>query len=299
MPTPDEIAQELLSRGVGADDIARVNPALGERVRSGLIAPRLQAPDKIAMRGAYIKDYGDINSQRDKLGEFYPTSENLDRFHELNRQTATGGWKALPLVHDVIEKFDPQFQEMSGIASGLQGKARPVGSGATSDFEQRLYRMGVPSPEKAGPTNDSIIAYQKGVLGEQRDRLAFQEEFLRRNGSLSGSQDAWARYVSANPYTTSQGGHTRVNTQRQDWKAHFGLGGEAPAAEPPAGGKPQGWSASLPKPQLNAAMMFKGATDPMGSRQNPYVPASAAEFAKLPAGAAYIDDDGKIYTKGR
>lgn len=293
MPSPDEIAQELLSRGVSADDIAQVNPELGRRVQAGMIAPRIDPPDKIAARGAYIRDYSKINTDREELGKFYPQTQELDRFHALNEQAGTGGLdKHIPLVKDISAAINPAVSEMSSITSGLQGRARPVGSGSTSDFEQRLYRQGVPSPEKQGPTNDSIAAYQKGVLEEQRDRLAFQEQFLNRNGSLSGSQDAWARYVAANPYTVAgQGGRSSLNTSRTPWREHFGL---APAAD--RSGKAQGWTSSLPKAQVAAAKMYAGRSGTPG-RDIPYVPASAAEFDKLPAGVKYIDRDGRVKTK--
>src|SRR5690606_4058253 len=136
-----------------------------------------------------------------------------------------------------------------------------------------LYRMGVPSPEKKGPTNTNIIAHMKGVMAEEGDRLAFQEEFLRRNGSLSGSQEAWARYVTSNPYTVQgEGGRARLNAKRASWRQHFGI--EDAPQRPPSGGKPAGWTSSLPKAQRNAAMMFKGAQGGMGTKANPYVPAT-------------------------
>lgn len=306
--SPDAIVQELLARGITPDQIAAANPAIGRRVQAGMIAPRLQAPDKIAERSAYTRDYGKINDSREGLARVYPMTADLDRFHALNVQKGTGGienqdydgferlnplnWPGM--VANTWEKRNPNIKEMAGIASGLQGKARPVGSGATSDFEQRLYRQGVPSPEKEGPINDSIIAYQKGVMNEESDRLAFQEEFLRRNGSLSGSQQAWGRYVAANPYTvTGEGGRSALNSRRADWKQHFGI---AAANAPPA--RPKGWTNQLPKPQLAAAKLYAGSKGANGSKGNPFIPASAAEFKNLPAGAFYIDDDGKVYQKG-
>lgn len=312
-PNAEDIARELIGRGVDPAEIARINPTLGRQAGSGLIAPRLVAPDKIAERGAYIRDYGQINKDRDALGRTYPMMSELDRFEALNEAETGGILNQIPLVKDLVEKIDPRVSEMSGIASNLQGKARPVGSGATSDYEQRLYRMGVPSPEKQGPTNQSIIAYMKGVMNEENDRLAFQEEFLRRNGSLSGSQQAWARYVTANPYTvTGEGGRSRANTKRTDWKAHFGVGPAPAPAQLPGDGarrvgagstasapkRPDGWSGGLPKAQRAAALMFKGASAPAGDRRNPYVPTSPAQFAKLPPGAWVVDDDGTVFQKG-
>lgn len=249
----DRIVQELLSRGVPPEEIERINPALGQRARTGMVAPRIAAPDKVAERGAYIRDYGKLSERREAFLPHQSKATNLDRFQQLNRVQPTGGWmeqqidgweRVNPLnwpsmLGQSIIKYDPEYQEMSGIASGLQGAARPSGSGATSDFEQRLYRMGVPSPEKKGPVNGSIVNYMRGVVQEENDRLAFDEEFMRRNGSLSGSAEAWSRYVSANPYTTIRPSDGRVNpnANRKDWRTHFGVGGAArgaPARSPAA-----------------------------------------------------------------
>ncbi len=308
---PDDIARELIRRGVDPAEISRINPSLGRQAQAGLIAPRLVAPDKIAERGAYIRDYAQINKDRDALGSAYPMTRDLDRFEALNQQRTGGiqhqdydGWERLnPLnwpgmIGHTVASRDPEIKEMSGIASNLQGKARPVGSGATSDFEQRLYRAGVPSPEKEGPTNQSIIANMKGTIAEENDRLAFQEEFLRRNGSLSGSQQAWASYVTANPYTVlGEGGRASLNTKRADWKEHFGITPPRRAAPAAPSKRKPGWTAELPKAQKNAAMMFKGSKAPSGKKGNPYVPTSAAEFKKLPPGSWVIDDDGTLFQK--
>ena len=73
--------------------------------------------------------------------------------------------------------------------------------------------------------------------------------------------------------------------------------GTYPVEAPKPQGRQPGWSQSLPKPQLKAAMLFKGSKAPAGSAQNPYVPQNADEFRKLPSGSRYIDDDGSIQVK--
>jgi hypothetical protein len=250
----EAIAAELLRRGVPPEKIAEAGyPEVAQMGRAGMIAPRLQGPDKIATRGAYIRDYDKLSKRRETLGRYYGDTTDLARFHDLNTRVGSGGLENnLPILKDYMEWSSPERQEMSGIASKLQGKARVVGSGATSDFEQRLYRMGVPSPEKTGPTNDSIINYMRGVIQEESDRTAFDEEFIRRNGSLSGSQEAWARYVSAHPYTvTGKGGRSTPNAKRQDWRVYFGLSR----------------SAGAPPPSITTgAPRVGGADDPLGIR---------------------------------
>lgn len=73
--------------------------------------------------------------------------------------------------------------------------------------------------------------------------------------------------------------------------------GDYPTAPAKPKARQPGWSQALPKPQLKAAMLFKGSKAPAGSSQNPYVPQNADEFRKLPSGSRYIDDDGSIQVK--
>ena len=235
----EQIAAELLRRGVPPEQIAAAGyPQVARQGQTGLIAPRLEAPDEVAARQAYGKDYGSIRDAREALGRVAPVEAQLDRFRGANALQPTGGiqsqdyqgWeRAAPwnwpgmVANGLSERWDPEYQTMSGIASVLQGQSRPVGSGATSDFEQRLYRQGVPSPEKLGPVNDGTIAYMKGTLAEENDRLAFQEEFLRRNGSLNGATQAWVRYTQANPYGVTGAAGYRQNTKRQPWDQYFGV----------------------------------------------------------------------------
>lgn len=311
----EQIAQELIRRGVSPDKIAAAGYGqIAQQGRTGLIAPPLNAPDPVAARSAYGRDYNRLSERRETLGRHTPNLANLERFQALNRVQRTGGMQHQTMagierfnplewpgaVGNMFAKFDPEVREMSGIASGLQGQARPVGSGATSDFEQRLYRMGVPSEDKPGPVNDNIIRYQKGVIAEERDRTAFDDEFIRRNGSLSGSSEAWANYVTAHPYiVTDAKGRTQLNTKRPDWRQHFGL--QAP--QRPAGGQGQGAGQPKRPPVPPAARnahtrLLKAGTitgqGQFGTQQNPFVAVSPQMLERLPKGSYVIDPQGNF-----
>lgn len=270
MPVSKEaIAAELIRRGVDPEIIrAKGYGTIADQARAGFIVPKVSMGDKVGDRQVRVNEARSLNEQRDKVAPFANDLAQVERFVAINREQPTGGIqhktydtageKINPLnwpgmVGNAFMQFDPEYQELSGIASGLQGKARPAGSGATSDFEQRLYRMGVPSPEKDGRVNQSIATYMKGVMAEENDRLAFEERFLAANGTRSGAQAAWSRYVEANPYivTTKSRGMVRTvpNRRRTDWQTAFGLapasrsqggrgggrGGGAPARSDPLG----------------------------------------------------------------
>ena len=318
-----EIAAELIRRGVSPDEIAAAGfGQVAQQGRTGMIAPRFTTGNEKADQ-AIVGDQGKkLNADRDALGRAFPVISQLDRFSELNQEQRTGGiqhqtygdspgerWNPLNIPGMVGHAFasrDPQFQEMSGIASVLQGQARPAGSGATSDFEQRLYRQGVPSPDKQGRVNQSIIEYQRGVVAEESDRLAFNEDFFRRNGSLNGAQEAWGRYVAANPYTRpSKGGRSEPNAKRQAWREYFGVAPQparrapTPASKP--AGRQKGFSGRLAAPQrAKAVELLRGGArnHPSGSEMNPYAPANPAEFRAIKPGQWFIDDDGSVHRKG-
>lgn len=61
--------------------------------------------------------------------------------------------------------------------------------------------------------------------------------------------------------------------------------------------KPQGWTASLPPAQLEAAKRYAGAVGTPGGAKNPFVPADESEYAALPAGAYYIHPSGALKQK--
>jgi hypothetical protein len=236
--TKEQIAAELIRRGVPPQRLAQAGYGqIARQGETGLIAPPLEAPDPVAARQAYGKDYGMLRDAREAVGRIGPVDSQLERFQQLNQEQRTGGiqhqsyeglevanpfnWAGM--IGEQFARYDPEIKGMSGIASELQGKARPPGSGATSDFEQRLYRQGVPSPDKPGPVNDDIITYMRSTMSEENDRLAFQEEFLRRNGTLSGAPQAWTRYLKANPYAVADGARYKPNTGRQSWDEYFGV----------------------------------------------------------------------------
>jgi hypothetical protein len=222
----EQVAAELLRRGRLTPEQA-TQMGYGHLVtqqQHGFLTGAPEAPDPVAARQAYAKDYSAVVKSRESLAPTYGLQKQLDRFDELSHTTSTGPIFGVPMLGSALGNLDPNRQQMSGIASELQGKARPVGSGATSDFEQRLYRQGVPSPDKYPEANASITAYMRSNIKQQQDYVAFQDAYLRQNKTLAGSEDAWARYVADQPYAaTDEKGNYKLKTDRQDWKTYFGL----------------------------------------------------------------------------
>lgn len=212
--TKQQAIEELRRRGI--DPTPYMNQA---QVGSGFISSQPNsAPDEIAKRQQYGVDYKSLSQASEAYASQQDALRRANTFLDLNKQSATG------LGQNIWPAWDPRQQQMEGITSYLQGLARPKGSGATSDYEQRLYRQGVPSRTKSGEANQSIINYMNAVAHSEQDRLAFRQAYLNQNGTLSGADDAWTNYVSKNPYSkVSDKGIEYENPNRQDWRSYFGV----------------------------------------------------------------------------
>ena len=108
-------------------------------------------------------------------------------------------------------------------------------------------------------------------------------------------------YVEALARVVYVWGHPLVNVfgRTSTWELMKGKGpGMAMGLFP---GSPKNWMGFvddyLPAAQRKATLLYQGAKGRGGSRSNPFVPASLAEFQKIPAGSYFIDDDGTVLVK--
>jgi len=177
------------------------------------------APTPQAQTDAYKTDLERIQKDRDELAKYNSQPAALNQFLALNKNTATGGLGMDPeqTGFNTVNPMNwlgmamrqlpggvthsPQLQLMESITTPMQGAIRPPGTGSTSNFEQTLYRTGVPSVDKLGSANQSIIANRIAVINEQQDRLNFKEKYLATHGTLNGAEQEFQKYVTANPYT--------------------------------------------------------------------------------------------------
>ena len=127
-----------------------------------------------------IKDNARLDELRDAVTRGRANLRDMRRFSELNQRTGTGG---------LNDKYNPitlgaDKQEMEAIEARLTPQMRPAGSGATSDFEGKMYGRGIPQVTKVGNANREIrLAAEKAMkLGEAE--LAFKEDYLQRYGYL-------------------------------------------------------------------------------------------------------------------
>jgi hypothetical protein len=127
-----------------------------------------------------IKDNARLDELRDAVTRARANLRDMQRFSELNQRTGTGG------INDKYNPvtFNADKQEMEAIEARLTPQMRPIGSGATSDFEGKMYGRGIPQVSKSGAANREIRLTAERAMKLGEAELAFKEQFLQENGYL-------------------------------------------------------------------------------------------------------------------
>mgnify|MGYP003403542859 CR=1 FL=1 len=227
------------------------------------------------------KDYNAVAKENDKEMQGARAAMNdAGRFISLSRQvnkpgdlsTGTGWLAGLPGVRQAQTALDSRFSEMDAITARLVPKLREPGSGATSDFDAKMFQRGTIDIGKPGPANEAIALGMKAGAQNLIDKAGFEEAYFKARKTLVGAQDAWQQYLEANPiFDPGSEDMPKLNPSRASWRQHFGAGTQQPAAAP-----------SPPPPPAS---------------NNPPLVRSKGEFDALPSGTVYREPDGKVYRK--
>lgn len=157
------------------------------------MAPWAKLPPKQAdemRQRVYASESKKLDDLRNEVAKGRSVMQDLERFGQINRGQATGGLtdKLLPNW----TTLDGDKQEMLAIQSRLAPQVRPPGSGASSDFEQRMYLSALPGIDKSGPVNKAIRDQYGTNLSSAEKRLAAAEQYLTEHGHLNGFEAAYA-----------------------------------------------------------------------------------------------------------
>jgi hypothetical protein len=227
------------------------------------------------------KDYNAVAKENDKEMQGARAAMNdAGRFISLSRQvnkpgdlsTGTGWLAGLPGVRQAQTALDSRFAEMDAITARLVPKLREPGSGATSDFDAKMFQRGTIDIGKPGPANEAIALGMKAGAQNLIDKAGFEEAFFKARKTLVGAQDAWQQYLEANPiFDPGSEDMPKLNPNRASWRQYFGAGQQA---QQPAAASP-----------------------PPAKSNNPPLVRSKGEFDALPSGTVYREPDGKVYRK--
>jgi hypothetical protein len=175
-----------------------------------------------------------------KMNEFAEAStaargmaQDAKRFVELQGSVSMQG----PIAGRVMA-LSSDAQDMDAITARITPQMRQPGSGATSDFDAKMFQMATVGRTKNEGANKAIA--DGIVLNSQvtQEREQFMRDYLTVNGHLDGAERQWKRYADANPIFDPKSPKVpTLNPARVPYQQFFG-GAQAPAA-PPAGGGPK------------------------------------------------------------
>lgn len=308
---PEAQAQELQKWGPGArqlpnGQIVRYGPKGGMNVlgKATIAAgSNTQSPlfmGQGAVDGLSSAERGDLTKVREAARGANSAIADANRFISLNQRTSTGGIQNnFPLLSDVTRAFTPDIQEMTSITNRLTPAQREAGSGAMSDRDVEMYRSSVLNPSNEGPVNQAVAARLKAGATRQRDYAAFLDEYAKVNGTLAGAQEKWDNYSNEHPLYDYKSGTVRSGVPT--WRQYFGVQQQPrQAARPNQPTTPTKGRVSYTPAQMQAVRSIPGGPRGAGgSRTNPTMISTQAQYNRLPVGAWYIDHLGNYEQKVR
>lgn len=148
-----------------------------------------QKADEARMRAAeYARKKLDDNAAVvSKIGAIV---NQMEEFNELNKRNRTG---------EIYSGFLPKSltgaaeQRMDTITSELAPNKRVEGSGTTSDRDIALYIKSVPSIDKKGSVNQSIVNQTAKQYEKAQQKLQFLQGYFDQYGHLNGADAIWEK----------------------------------------------------------------------------------------------------------
>lgn len=248
---PDQQAQyrllnnisEPLSPG-GVTSHGMENPGVPEAAPDPFFGVRGKSKDALVnnVRQNAIKQI-DRKDVLEQVNAATPLKSRMERFQELlNVQDTGGAMINTPGVGALMQKFDPELNEMRSIQSELAPKMRVPGSGSSSDTDVKMFKEATIDPKKPKQTNQNIanafIAAQQNIL----DHDQFKRDYLDYHGHIQGAEQAWRGYLENNPIfkAGTKPENPELNPDRLDYRQYFqikntGQQPEIPALEDPLG----------------------------------------------------------------
>jgi hypothetical protein len=133
---------------------------------------------------------------------------------------------------------DSQISEMRAISDRLTPQQRVPGSGATSDFDAKMFQNAIFGVNKPKSSNQNIVAAIEAANQNELMRQSFMSDFLEVNGHLNGADKHWRQYLDNNPIFDPQSTAENLilNRSRRSYQDYFSDG------EPQSPASAGGWT---------------------------------------------------------
>lgn len=169
-------------------------------------------------RSLYQQADKKLNDLDEAVSSARDMAQDVQRFLELQQEAGMQG-----PVAGRTWAMSSEAQEMDAISDRITPQMRQPGSGATSDFDAKMFRNSTVSRTKNEDANKAIG--QAVVLRAQNmaDRAQFMRDYLSVNGHLDGADRQWKRYLDANPIFDPESKEApKLNAARVPYQRFFG-----------------------------------------------------------------------------
>lgn len=179
---------------------------------------------------AWTKEKEDLGERVTKATSF---ETDAKRALELLPQIQTGPVYNVPGSQIVASAFSPAAGELRSISNRITPQLRVVGSGATSDFEQRMMLSSTIGLDKLPEVNRNIALGYIAYARRLRDYRDYKEKYFSANGHTKGFDELWKQYVDDEPFLEKNSKPDELHIRPKAlnftaWAKKKGLFGENP-----------------------------------------------------------------------
>lgn len=173
--------------------------------------------------------YQEVGKMREQITPLVDMAEMADRFgqlldKQLSQKQGTGGLlRRIPGAGTIEGVFDAEIEEMQSLTDKITPLMRQGMPGAASDTDVRMFRGATFGPDKSPEVNSNIIIGMQTAAQNAQERLAFMEAYAGQQNTLRGANEAWQKYLNANPIFDPNGDPATptINAGRQSWREYF------------------------------------------------------------------------------
>jgi len=228
---PDSGGSGRVTAPVTTDDRTQLSNRLGIPIAERDPFANMKGPQAdIFKRNLYQQADKKLNEMDEASSTARNMARDMQRFLQLQQQVNMQG-----PVAGRVPAFSSEAQEMDAITDKITPQMRQPGSGATSDFDAKMFRNSTVVRTKNEQANEAIG--QAVILQSQNisDRAQFMRDYLTVNGHLDGADRQWSRYLNSNPiFDTKSPDVPRLNPKRIPYQQFFGNANSRPdQATPP------------------------------------------------------------------
>lgn len=225
----------LTPEGILNDKTGQVTPLVGASV----------AQERKRQDAAYQAGVADLKKDDADIQKASALEDAFKTWAALQPNVTTGRVAGyLPAIGN------PDRQTLEQLQNFLAINNFKPGQGQISNFERTLIKGAGPNVMNDPETNMDIVKVGLGAVQNMKDRANFREQYLQAKGNLIGSDQAWQKYLDANPRYIRDDATKRIvdNPARQDWQQYFGGGNTQPPYVPPGTQSP-----GTPEPAATAS----------------------------------------------